>query len=860
MGKSARAAVACVVLASPAASAGPGRDPAPAAASSCPAPDPTVLRARSRREATPGRHYDAPWIQRLFLGKDYRELWTTPVEVPVLQLDTWPGGLKTVDVGGSKQTMTLHLEAGGGREYRFRSIDKDPSRVLPRALQGTLAGSVVQDQTSSALPEGALVTSSLLESAGVLHAPPRMMVLADQPGLGEFRAEFGGMLGMLEEVPKPGRTPGFEGVTDVQSTEDLFELMEKHPEERIDVQAFAEARLLDMLVGDWDRHEKQWRWARSRASGRWLPVPRDRDQAFTRFDGIALAAARLWAPRLVAFDLSYPPVKALGWNSRDLDRRLLGPVTREDWEALARGLQAKLDDAAIERAVCEIPPEHRGLVGARLVRALDARRDALPEVSLAFYRLLAKQAEVYGTSGSDEVSVERQPGGAVRVLIVAPGANASPPLVARVFVPSETREVRLHLLGGNDRIVTSGGRDGRIRIRVVGGAGADSLDDSAAGSVRFYDEDAQTEVRVGPGTKVDTRPWDPPQKKDEATPLDWGADVFPRPWVTYYRELGVLVGAGLQFTTYGFRQYPYAHRHTARLGYSTGAGSFRLEYEGDFRRRGAFVPRGEILGLASGFEVIRFHGFGNEREAPEPDSDYYKVDQSQYALSPAIVAPLVGGSFAIGPVVRFATTRLEPGRIVTDLRPYGIGDFGQVGARASFTFDSRDRPDAARRGALVSVTAGGYPAVWSVASTFGVASGSVAGYLPLPLRAAIAVRAGGRKLFGQYPFHEAAFLGGWDTVRGLARNRYAGDASVYLNSELRARVARISALFEGDLGLFALLDTGRVFLDGESSHRWHTGWGGGAWLSFEKGTRTFTMTVAHSEDRTALYLHGGMLF
>ena len=384
MGKSARAAVACVVLASPAASAGPGRDPAPAAALSCPAPDPTVLRARSRREATPGRHYDAPWIQRLFLGKDYRELWTTPVEVPVLQLDKWPGGLKAVDVGGSKQTMTLRLEAGDGREYRFRSIDKDPSRVLPRALQGTLAGSVVQDQTSSVLPEGALVTSSLLESAGVLHAPPRMTVLADQPGLGEFRAEFGGMLGMLEEVPKPGRTPGFEGVTDVQSTEDLFELMEKHPEERIDVQAFAEARLLDMLVGDWDRHEKQWRWARSRASGRWLPVPRDRDQAFTRFDGIALAAARLWAPRLVAFDLSYPPVKALGWNSRDLDRRLLGPVTREDWERPRAGPACharRRGDRA--RGVRRSRRSTARIVGARLRRALEARRDALPHVSLA---------------------------------------------------------------------------------------------------------------------------------------------------------------------------------------------------------------------------------------------------------------------------------------------------------------------------------------------------------------------------------------------------------------------------------------------------------------------------------------------
>ena len=220
--------------------------------------------ARARSETTPGRHYDAGWLHRLFLGSDYRQVWTTPVEAPVLDVDAWPGGMEAVDVGGSHQTKSLELKSGDGREWRFRSVDKDPARVLPRALQGTLAGSLVRDQTSSALPEGAAVVSSLLEDAGILHAPPRMMILADRPGLGEFRAEFANMLGMFEEVPEPGKTAGFEGVSEVLSSEDLFERMEKSPGERIDARAFARARLIDMLVGDWDRHDKQWRWGRSR--------------------------------------------------------------------------------------------------------------------------------------------------------------------------------------------------------------------------------------------------------------------------------------------------------------------------------------------------------------------------------------------------------------------------------------------------------------------------------------------------------------------------------------------------------------------------------------------------------------------
>jgi hypothetical protein len=742
-------------------------------------------------------------------------------------------------------------------------VDKDPARVLPQVLQGTLAASIVRDQTSSTLPAGSAVVASLLTSAGMRHAPPRLMILADGPALGARRQELAGMLGMLEEVPKEGRSAGFEDVSDVESTEDLFELMQERPEERIDVHAYAKVRLLDMLVGDWDRHQGQLRWARSRATSLWEPVPRDRDQAFCSFDGLGLTVTRLWAPRLMEFEESYASAFALGWNSRNLDRRVLGALSREDWDELARGLARQIDDAAIQRAVCELPPEHRALVGARLADTLRARRDRLPRAARAFYELLAREAEVFASAGADAVELARESGGRVRVRVTAPAAQPeAPPLVDRVFEPGDTREVRLHLLEGNDRVVTSGGRDGSIRLRVIGGAGKDFLDDSRGGGVRFYDEEGAAELRSGSGTVVDRRRWDPPREKDEPPPLDWGRQVVPMPWFTYYRELGVLAGAGLEYTSYGFRQYPYAQRHTARLGYSTGVDSFRLEYEGDVRRRGALEPRAQILGLASGFEVIRFHGFGNEVEAPAPDSRYYRVDQAQYALSPAIVARFAGGHVAAGPVVRYAVTDLQPGRIVSDLRPYGIGRFGQVGARASYALDTRDRTDLPTRGTFVSVTAGAYPALWSVTSPFLTASAAASGYLPLPLplRSSLAVRAAGRRVFGTYPFHEAAFLGGWDTVRGLSRNRYAGDASVHLNAELRARLLRVNLLYEGDVGVFALADTGRVFLQGESSRRWHTGWGGGAWLSFEKGTRTFSLTVARSENRTALYLHGGMLF
>jgi hypothetical protein len=46
----------------------------------------------------------------------------------------------------------MKLEGKDGREWKFRSIDKDPTAVLPSVLQGDLAASIVQDQISASHP------------------------------------------------------------------------------------------------------------------------------------------------------------------------------------------------------------------------------------------------------------------------------------------------------------------------------------------------------------------------------------------------------------------------------------------------------------------------------------------------------------------------------------------------------------------------------------------------------------------------------------------------------------------------------------------------------------------------------------
>ena len=48
----------------------------------------------ARRTVVAGAHYRAGWLHRLMLGAHHRDLWATPLEVDVLDLSQFAGGLR----------------------------------------------------------------------------------------------------------------------------------------------------------------------------------------------------------------------------------------------------------------------------------------------------------------------------------------------------------------------------------------------------------------------------------------------------------------------------------------------------------------------------------------------------------------------------------------------------------------------------------------------------------------------------------------------------------------------------------------------------------------------------------------------
>jgi len=340
----------------------------------------------------------------------------------------------------------------------------------------------------------------------------------------------------------------------------------------------------------------------------------------------------------------------------------------------------------------------------------------------------------------------------------------------------------------------------------------------------------------------------------------WQPQTVPLFGASYSPDIGLLVGLGIAHTRYGFHALPPSTRLLAEAAYATGANTYRVDVAGEFRR--PLLPTILYVELrASGLELVRFYGVGNETDGSQPDS-VYRVGQTQLFIGPRVAIPLAPRlRLTVGPLLKYAHTPGEPGTVLRNTGPYfGAGDFGQVGARAGLELDTRDHTIAPARGLHVSVVGQWYPAAWDAVHPFGSISAEVSTYLSGgdPSSATLALRAGGAAVSGTVPFQELVYVGGGSTVRGYAEQRFAGRRGAYGNAELRLLAGRLSF---GDLGILGLADAGRVWIPGESSHRWHAAAGGGLWLAWQhRRDNTLSIAAAASPERTAIYVRAGFLF
>lgn len=428
----------------------------------------SAMASAATETAVAGTEYDRSFLARQALGNNYRELWKTPIQVPVLDLRHYAGGLRAARTVGGGQTLGLALDGADGRSYTFRPVDKDPSRHLHADYRGGLVGELYKDQTSAAHPASSVIVTPLASAAGVLHTTPLLAIMPDDPTLREFRETFSGVLGTIDVFPQDAREapPGFAGALEIISTDDLLGRLHSSPDERVDGASYVRARLFDAFIGDWDRHGGNWRWAKFRGRAEWVPLPEDRDLAFANYEGIMLFWARLFDPRLITFRAEYPSAEGLTRQAAALDRVFLANVPGWIWEVTALDLVNRLSDEVIDSAMARMPTAYRDISGETLATNLRARRDRLPGMADTLYRKLSAEVDVVLTDAPEWIGVYWLPGGDLVVRVIE--GRADEPWYERRFRRGVTRRVRIIGPVGDDFVSFDGSRGFRgIHVDVV---------------------------------------------------------------------------------------------------------------------------------------------------------------------------------------------------------------------------------------------------------------------------------------------------------------------------------------------------------------------------------------------------------
>ena len=807
----------------------------------------------------PGAHYRRGGLHRFLFGDNYRDLWTTPIRLPVLDLRSFAGGLRPDKSGGGNQTSSLHFVAADGAGYVFRSVDK--YRVpLPPMWKGSVVEKIALDAGSTAHPAGMLVAAQMMDAIGVLHVTPVQVVMPDDTLLGKFRKEYAGMLGAIEEEPSRPRhgNPGFAGAVEVIDSDTLLALIDRDPAQRVDVNTFLAVRLTDMLLNDWDRGPAQWKWARfgEGAASPWEPIPRDRDKALITYSGLLPTLFRSSTVRLVKFGPRYGDLPTLTGTSVLLDGRLLGGLEKPAWDSVARALMGRLTDSVIDAAVRTMPPEYRSTAPG-LARDLRARRDSLPILANRFYLFLAGVVDVHATDAADRATITHIDGDHVEVVLQS---GDDQPYFRRRFDARETREIRIYLHGGDDHAVVLGDVAHSPSIRIIGGNGTNTLVDSSRvgghrQSTHFYDAGTVRNVNYGRDTLFDRRP----QLRVPGGPVDpirdHGSRTGPTANLTINRDFGILPRLGFARYGYAFDHYPYSSMVALEGRYSIKRDRYLVGLSTDSRLENSPVHF-TTLSRMSQLELMNFHGYGNSTAGD--DTAFYAVHQRQWLFRPAVALALGGTTdLSFGPVVQYSVTDNTPGHFVSDSQPYGIGrsgTFGEGSLRLSLHHDNRQPQRHAREGSVLDLGASYFPAVWDVTSAFEEidASGGLYFALPIPTHPSFTLRGGGKKLFGTFPFQDAAFVGGSTTIRTLDPQRFAGDASLYATAELRIPVAKVTVLVPVDVGLLGTVDYGRVYFKGSSPGGWHNAFGGGLWVGLRHLTADIRLVRADDVGRTAV--------
>ena len=814
-------------------------------------------------------------LKRFYFGDHYRKEWATPVEIEILDLDSIGGGLKPVRIGGGQQTKSLRLQGNDGKEYVLRSVNKDPSKAIPRELVGTFADDIVQDQISSSNPYAPLAVAELAEAAGIFHTQPRLVYVPSSLLSQEFSKDFANTVCLLEERPVSSQqgNPAFGNSTKIINSEKLFQKLSETSDHRMDQRAFLRARLFDMWIGDWDRHEDQWLWAAFDQDNKTIykPIPRDRDQAFSKLDGlIPKMAARPWSLRKIKnFDYVIHDVNGLNMNGVFLDKNFTTELSLQDWMEIAGELQHDLTDEKISKALRMMPENIFDISGSQVIAKLKSRRDALKKYASTYYHFLSREVNIAGTGQKEFFEVKRINADSTKLTVYKLNRSGQPSgiIFQRIFLRRETKEIRIYGLGGDDQFDISGAARKGILLRIIGGEGKDSINDRSAVSgwqykTRAYDNAGNVFNLGAEGRAFISSDSLKNNYRRRSFRYDWFAPQFAP---GYNPDDGFYTGGGIVFKKQKFGKAPYGYMQSVKANYAFETGAYNFWYEGIFKEAiGKWDLHLEAQVNAPNY-VFNYFGLGNETGLTEKDKNYNRIRSDQLIISAAVDRQF-GKHISVQSGISYQSIKVEESsdRFVTstdsklDSNSFDRKYFAT--AMLGYQFNSTDNALYPRRGIKVRSVFEFTQNIQEKEKNFGRLSSDASFYVSVSSLTA-AFRIGGSTIMGNdYEFFQANTLGGSTNLRGFRKSRFAGERSLYQDTELRLKFKSMNGYFlRGNWGLLGFFDNGRVWVSNETSNQWHYGYGGGFWfMPYDK--MALTATYGISKESKIISVKAGFLF
>ncbi|MGC6429920.1 MAG: metallophosphoesterase [Jejuia sp.] len=805
----------------------------------------------TEEETTKGSLYNFFW------GDRYRKDFSQNVKAPTVDLDTLFGGLKVIRKGGGHQSMSLRLEDKKGRQYVMRALRKNAIQYLQAVafkdqyIEGqfndTYTQNLLLDVFTGSHPYAPFVIGDLADVVGVYHTNPVLYYVPKQNALGHFADEFGDALYMIEERTDSGHgdKASFGYSNTMISTDDVLKKINKDEEFIIDEEAYIRARLFDMLLGDWDRHEDQWRWAEFKIDGKkvYRPVPRDRDQAFSIMaDGALLSIATKIVPALRLMQSYDEELKSPKWFNLEpypLDMALINQSGKDIWDAQVKRIVDNITEDVIDKAFENFPPEVNQNTLQEIKEKLIGRLANLQQISDAYYQHMNKYGVIKGTNKDDWFDIERLPNGKTTVTVfrIKKGKKKDK-FHERTYSSSETKEIWIYGLDDDDRFEVFGNGDNLIKVRIIGGQNNDVYNITNGKRLKIYDHKTKNNTFLtNQGRKkltddYETNVYDHKKLKNSSNQFVPAIGANP--------DDGLSLGFINTITNYGFERNPFSSQHSLSAGYYFATNGFSLGHHSEFAN---VIGKWNLVidtKFTSPNYAINFFGFGNEtvnRNAENEDMfdlNYNRVKLRTFKVAPELIwRGRMGASFRVGVSYESNEVDMTTGRFISEPGEINQSVFDQqdfYGADAKYEFVNTDNAAFPTLGMLFKIQAG-YRNNVSTSKGFGYIIPELAFDYKLVPSGQIVLATKSRAHFNlgdDFEFYQAASLGRNNGLRGYRDERFIGNCAFVQTTDVRVNLRKIkTGLLPLNIGFYGGVDYGRVWLDGEDSNTWNNSFGGG---------------------------------